>query len=92
MIFLHTRSASVLILNIDKVIQHMHLQQKLGYGFILFGIVFTFGMYFAADGGAFLFTALIGLLAIFFGVFQLVIAADAATKSLAKHKIKKARK
>jgi hypothetical protein len=70
----------------------MQLQQKLGYGFILFGIVFTLGMYFAADGGAFLFTALIGLMAIFFGAFQLMIAADAATKAVAKSKVKKGRK
>jgi hypothetical protein len=70
----------------------MQLQQKLGYGFILFGIVFTLGMYFAADGGAFLFTALIGLMAIFFGAFQLMIAADTATKAVAKSKVKKGRK
>jgi hypothetical protein len=70
----------------------MQLQQKLGYGFILFGIVFIFGMYFSVDGGAFLFTSLIGLLAIFFGAFQLMIATDIAAKPAAKSKVKKAHK
>jgi uncharacterized membrane protein HdeD (DUF308 family) len=74
----------------------MQLQQKLGYGFILFGFFFTLAMYFAADGGAFVFTSLIGLLAIFFGAFQLMIAADAAAKpaakTAAKSKLKKGHK
>jgi len=78
--------------NIDKVIQHMQLQQKLGYGFILFGILFILGMYFSADGGAFLFTSLIGLMAIFFGAFQLMIAADIAAKPAVKSKTKKGHK
>lgn len=70
----------------------MQLQQKLGYGFILFGIVLVLGMYFAADGGAFMFTALIGLMAIFFGAFQLMIAADIAAKPAVKSKTKKGQK
>ena len=70
----------------------MQLQQKLGYGFIFFGIVFILGMYFVASGGAFLFTALMGLLAIFFGAFQLMISADAAAKPAVKSKLKKAHK
>lgn len=70
----------------------MQLQQKLGYGFILFGIALTLGMYFVADGGAFLFTSLIGLLAVFFGAFQLMLAANAAAKPAVKTKIKKGRK
>jgi len=70
----------------------MQLQQKLGYGFILFGIALTLGMYFVADGGAFLFTSLIGLLAVFFGAFQLMLAANAAAKPAVKSKIKKGRK
>lgn len=70
----------------------MQLQQKLGFGFILFGIVLTLAMYFAIDGGAFLFTALIGLMAIFFGAFQLMITADAVSKSNSGRKHKKTRK
>jgi hypothetical protein len=70
----------------------MQLQQKLGYGFILFGIALTLGMYFVADGGAFLFTSLIGLLAVFFGAFQLMLAANAHAKPVAKNKVKKGRK
>lgn len=70
----------------------MQLQQKLGYGFILFGIVFILGMYFTLNSGAFLFTALMGLLAIFFGAFQLMLSAATSTKPATKNKIKKARK
>lgn len=70
----------------------MQLQQKLGFGFILFGVLLTLAMYFATDGGAFLFTALIGLMAIFFGAFQLMITADALTKSTASRRHKKSRK
>jgi hypothetical protein len=70
----------------------MQLQQKLGYGFILFGIVFILGMYFAVNDGAFLFTSRIGLLAIFFGAFQLMIAADTAAKPAIKSKVKKGQK
>ena len=70
----------------------MQLQQKLGYGFILFGIVFALGMYFVADGGAFVFTALMGLLAIFFGAFQLMLAAGTTTKPTTKSKAKKSHK
>lgn len=70
----------------------MQLQQKLGFGFILFGVVMIIGMYFIANGGAFLFSALIGLMAVFFGAFQLMISADVATKPVAKSKPKKSRK
>ena len=70
----------------------MQLQKKLGFGFILFGIVMIIGMYFVADGGAFLFSALIGLMAVFFGAFQLMITADLAAKPAAKSKPKKGRK
>lgn len=70
----------------------MQLQQKLGFGFILFGVLLTLAMYFTTDGGAFLFTALIGLMAIFFGAFQLMITADALTKSTASRRHKKSRK
>lgn len=78
--------------NLNKVIQHMQLQQKLGFGFILFGIAIILGMYFVADGGAFLFSALIGLMAVFFGAFQLMITANATAKPAAKNKHKKGRK
>lgn len=78
--------------NLDKVIQHMQLQKKLGLGFIFFGVAIILGMYFVTDGGAFLFSALIGLMAIFFGAFQLMLTADLATKPTSKSKAKKTRK
>jgi len=67
----------------------MQLQKKLGIGFILFGIALIIGLYFVADGGAFLFSALIGLMAVFFGAFQLMLTADLAAKPAAKSKLKK---
>ena len=70
----------------------MQLQQKLGFGFILFGIATILGMYFVANGGAFLFSALMGLMAIFFGAFQLMITANTTTKPATKSKPKKGRK
>lgn len=70
----------------------MQLQQKLGFGFIFFGVVIIIGMYFVANGGAFLFSSLIGLMAIFFGAFQLMISADMTTKPSTKSKPKKSRK
>lgn len=70
----------------------MQLQQKLGFGFIFFGVVIIIGMYFVANGGAFLFSSLIGLMAIFFGAFQLMISADMTTKPSTKSKPKKGRK
>ena len=66
----------------------MQLQQKLGFGFILFGVVIIIGMYFVANGGAFLFSALVGLMAVFFGAFQLMISADMSTRSATKSKAK----
>lgn len=70
----------------------MQLQQKLGFGFILFGVAIILGMYLVADGGAFLFSVLMGLMSVFFGAFQLMISADATTKPAAKSKPKKGRK
>ena len=70
----------------------MQLQQKLGFGFILFGVVMIIGMYFIANGGAFLFSSLIGLMAVFFGAFQLMISADMTAKPATKSKPKKSRK
>lgn len=70
----------------------MQLQKKIAFGFIFFGIAIIFGMYFVADGGAFLFAALVGLMAVFFGAFQLMITVDAAAKPAAKSKTKKGRK
>lgn len=72
--------------NLNKVTLHMQLQKKLAFGFILFGVAFIFGMYFVADGGAFLFSTLIGLMAIFFGAFQLVLTANTAAKPAARNK------
>lgn len=70
----------------------MQLQKKLGIGFVLFGIATIIGMYFVANSGAFLFSALVGLMAIFFGAFQLMIASQATLHSGSKAKGKKARK
>lgn len=70
----------------------MQLQQKLGFGFILFGVVLIIGMYFVANGGGFLFSALIGLMAVFFGAFQLMISADMNAKPTTKSKAKKSHK
>jgi hypothetical protein len=53
--------------------ESMQLQQKLGYGFILFGLAMIIGLYFLADGGAYIFSALLGLMAIVFGGFQLML-------------------
>lgn len=70
----------------------MHLQKKIGIGFIFFGFIIIVTMYFIADGSAFVFCALLGLMAIFFGAFQMMITADLATaKTNSKPKIKKAR-
>lgn len=54
----------------------MQIQKKLGIGFVLFGVVMIIGMYFIASSGAFLFSSLVGLMAIFFGAFQLMIASQ----------------
>lgn len=70
----------------------MQLQKKLGFGFIFFGVAIILGMYFVADGGAFIFSALVGLMAVFFGAFQLMLTADLAAKPAAKSKPKKSRK
>ncbi len=73
--------------------QSAQLQQKLGYGFILFGLLLIIGLYFAADGGAYVFSALIGLLAIIFGGFQLLLAKQAPVRSEKhSHKNKKSRR
>ncbi len=74
----------------------MHTQKKLGMGFILFGFLLIVAMYFVADGGAFVFTALLGLMAVFFGAFQLMIisntmpAKSTQGKTTHKHKSRKA--
>lgn len=73
----------------------MQLQQKLGYGFIFFGLLLIVGLYFAADGGAYVFSALLGLLAIVFGGFQLMLAKQLPARTEKhnnKHKSKKARR
>jgi uncharacterized membrane protein len=67
----------------------MHTYKKLGIGFILFGFLLIIAMYFIADSGAFLFTFLIGLMAIFFGAFQ---ANAPATKAGTKTKGHKSRR
>lgn len=70
-------------------------QQKLGYGFIGFGLLLIIGLYFAADGGAYIFSALLGLMAIVFGGFQLMLAKQTPIKTekyAGKTKSKKAHK
>lgn len=69
----------------------MHLQKKLGIGFVTFGVVIIIGMYFIANSGAFMFSSLVGLMAIFFGAFQLMIASQTPIHN-AKPKLRKARK
>lgn len=58
----------------------MQLQQKLGYGFILFGLLLIVGLYFTTDGGAYVFASLLGLMAIVFGGFQLMLAKQIPAK------------
>ena len=73
----------------------MQLQQKLGYGFIFFGLLLIVGLYFAADGGAYVFSALLGLLAIVFGGFQLLLVKQLPARTEKhgnKQKNKRARK
>ncbi len=70
-------------------------QQELGYGFIAFGLLLIIGLYFAADGGAYIFSALLGLMAIVFGGFQLMLAKQTPAKiekHASKPKNKKAHK
>lgn len=71
-----------------------HLQQKLGYGFIGFGLLLILGLYFVASGGAYVFAALLGLMAVVFGGFQLLLAKQApsqADKTKHKQSAKKSR-
>jgi len=71
----------------------MHLQKKIGIGFVLFGFIFILVMYFFANGSAFVFCALLGLMAVFFGAFQMMITTSpATTKKSSKPKIKKIRR
>lgn len=67
----------------------MQLQKKLGFGFISFGVLFILIMYFLASGGAFVFTALLGFMAIVFGAFQLMLSAIPIAKAPARSKAKK---
>jgi thiol:disulfide interchange protein len=78
----------------------MHFQKKLGLGFILFGAAVILIAYaVSTNQGAFVFSALIGLMAVFFGGFQLMLSKLAVqTKPAVKHsagknlKSKKARR
>ncbi|HTF95077.1 MAG TPA: hypothetical protein VL995_03010 [Cellvibrio sp.] len=70
----------------------MQLQQKLGYGFILFGLLLIVGLYFLADGGAYLFAALLGLMAIVFGGFQLMLSKPIPIKTVKTGSKTKSRK
>lgn len=73
-------------------IRQAQLHQKLGYGFIFFGLLFILGLYFAVDGGAYVFMALLGVMAIVFGGFQLMLAKQPARTARPTHKGKKARR
>lgn len=68
----------------------MQLQKKLGFGFIFFGVLLILAMYFLTSGGAFVFTALAGFMAIVFGAFQLMLSAIPVAKAPVKNKTKKA--
>lgn len=71
----------------------MYFQKKLGLGFILFGTVAIALAYILMDGGGFVFSALVGVLAICFGAFQLMLAnAAPAAKTSAKHSASKSTK
>lgn len=65
----------------------MHFQKKLGIGFILFGLLVMLIAYLVAtNNGAFVFSALIGLMAVFFGAFQLILSNLAVqSKASGKH-------
>ncbi len=71
----------------------MHFQKKLGLGFITFGVVIILLAYLLTDSGGFVFSALIGLMAIFFGAFQLMLSKLALqTKTAAKPAVGKTKK
>jgi hypothetical protein len=59
----------------------MQQQQKLGYGFIGFGILLIIGLYFTLDGAGYAFSALLGLMAVIFGGMQILLAKPLVTKS-----------
>ena len=52
----------------------MHFQKKLGLGFIGFGIAIMLLAYWLTNSGALVFSALLGLMAIFFGAFQIMLS------------------
>lgn len=58
----------------------MQQQQKLGYGFIGFGILLIIGLYFTLDGPGYAFSALLGLMAVIFGGMQLLLAKPLVAK------------
>lgn len=77
----------------------MHFQKKLGLGFIAFGGVVILLAYLLTNSGGFVFSALLGLMAICFGAFQLMLSKLALqAKTAGKHpsgktaKTKKARR
>ena len=77
----------------------MHFQKKLGLGFMAFGALVILLAYIFTNSGSFVFSALIGLMAIFFGAFQLMLSNLALQpKTTTKHpssktvKSKKARR
>lgn len=65
----------------------MHFQKKLGIGFILFGLVVILIAYVVSTNqGALVFSALLGLMSICFGAFQLVLSKLAVqTRTSSKH-------
>ncbi len=52
----------------------MHFQKKLGLGFIAFGALVITIAFLMTNSGGFVFSALIGVMAILFGTFQLMLS------------------
>lgn len=64
----------------------MHFQKKLGLGFIAFGVLVILLAYALTNSGGFVFSALLGLMAIFFGAFQMMLSNLALqAKTAGKH-------
>lgn len=64
----------------------MHFQKKLGIGFIAFGALVIALAFLMTSSGGFVFSALIGLMAILFGAFQMMLSKLAVqSKTAGKH-------
>ncbi len=64
----------------------MHFQKKLGIGFIVFGALVIALAFLMTSSGGFVFSALIGLMAVLFGAFQIMLSKLAVqSKAAGKH-------